>query len=61
MSVYRQLAILYLLDRVSRDQLEELMQSKKWLKAYWRWFLAAIDRKDYIAAFRLAEIIERIK
>lgn len=36
-------------------------QKEKWLKAYWRWFLRAIDQKDYKKALELADIIERIK
>ncbi len=33
---------------------------QKWIAAYWRWFLIAIDKKDYQQAILLASIIERL-
>lgn len=30
----------------------------KWLSTFWRWFLEALDKKDYQQALRLAECIQ---
>lgn len=38
-----------------------MSQKTRWLNAYWRWFLAAIDRRDYETALKLSRIMERIK
>jgi len=34
---------------------------EKWLKAFWRWFLAALDRKDWKEAMLLADCIEKVR
>jgi len=36
-------------------------QKQKWLKAYWRWFLRAIDKKDFKQALKLAKIMEMMR
>lgn len=36
-------------------------QREKWLAAYWRWFLKALDERRYETALKLAKIIQKLE
>ena len=37
------------------------MIRQKWLDAYWRWFLRAIDKRDFQQALKIAKVIELMR